>query len=211
MDFNSHLKKNLLVLFFLFTASGIHAQQKRIYIANDDHTDYLWSADERTYRKVFLDMLDYYIRKADSTINNKLPSELQSRFNCDGNFWLWTYEQNKTKAEVVKLIDKIKSGHISVPFNALVSCHGGTPAEAVLRGMYYAGSLERRFKLDLDLAVAMEIKHIQWGCPLSGLGLEQNTVGKASAVVLRNSVTVNWQIASTRSIGIRVWTAGRSY
>src|SRR5688500_6680297 len=108
MDFKSRQTQNLLVLFFLFMASNIHAQQKRIYIANDDHTDYLWSADERTYRNVFLNMLDYYIRKADSTINNKLPAELQSRFNCDGSFWLWTYEQNRTKAEVARLIDKIK-------------------------------------------------------------------------------------------------------
>jgi alpha-mannosidase len=143
-------------LSFVLPALAVHAQQKKIYIANDDHTDYLWSADERTYRNVFLSMLDFYIRKADSTINNGSPSEYQSRFNCDGNIWIWTYEQNKTHGEVLKLIDKIRSGHISVPFNALVSCHGGTPAEAVLRGMYYAGSLERRFKLDLDLAVVME-------------------------------------------------------
>lgn len=143
-------------LIFLLVAFNLGAQQKRIYIANDDHTDYLWSADENAYRKVFVNMLDYYIRKADSTISNGSPPEQQSRFNCDGNIWLWTYEQSKTQEEVSGLIDKIRSGHISVPFNALVSCHGGTPAEAVLRGMYYAGSLERRFKLNLDLAVAME-------------------------------------------------------
>ena len=60
----------------------------------------------------FLNMLDFYIRKADSTIDNGLPSDQQSRFNCDGNFWLWAYEQNKTPVDVSKLIDKIKSGHI---------------------------------------------------------------------------------------------------
>jgi alpha-mannosidase len=156
MKISYDLKVVSSALIFLLIAFGAKAQQKRIYIANDDHTDYLWSAGEDTYRKVFVNMLDYYIRKADSTISNGSPSELQSRFNCDGNIWLWTYEQSKTHGEVSRLIDKIRSGHISVPFNALVSCHGGTPAEAVLRGMYYAGSLERRFKLDLDLAVAME-------------------------------------------------------
>ena len=40
-----------------------------------------------------------YTRKADSTIEIGLPSDQQSRFNCDGTLWLWTYEQNKTQAE----------------------------------------------------------------------------------------------------------------
>ncbi|MEP7107936.1 MAG: glycoside hydrolase [Ferruginibacter sp.] len=160
MKITANIKFTLRIFcsLLLLLAMGIcgQAQQKRIYIANDDHTDYMWSADEITYRNAFVNMLDYYVRKADSTIKNGLPPDQQSRFNCDGNFWLWTYEQNKTRGELSGLIDKIKSGHISVPFNALVSCHGGTPAEAVLRGMYYAGSLERRFKLDLELAVTME-------------------------------------------------------
>lgn len=26
---------------------------KRIYLANDDHTDYMWSGDEETYKKAF--------------------------------------------------------------------------------------------------------------------------------------------------------------
>ena len=160
MKINSQIKFILKffcsILSFLITGLCGQTQQKRIYIANDDHTDYLWSADENTYRQAFINMLDYYIRKADSTIAIGLPSHLQSRFNCDGSFWLWIYEQNKTPTEVNALINKIKSGHISVPYNLVASCYGGMPAEAVLRGMYYAGSLERRFSLDLDLALAME-------------------------------------------------------
>ncbi len=151
------------VLLFLLAVSYPQAQQKRIYIANDDHTDYLWTADEEAYRKAFLKMIDYHIQKSDSSIANGFPADLQSRFNCDGSFWVWTYEQNKTQAEMSKLVEKIKSKHISVPFNALVSCHGGTPAEAVLRGMYYAGSLERKFGLDFDLAVAMENQTLPLG------------------------------------------------
>jgi len=50
----------------------------------------------------------------------------------------------------------VKSGHISAPLTALVSCYGGQPAEAVLRGMYYSGRLERRFDYRFRLAVAME-------------------------------------------------------
>jgi alpha-mannosidase len=150
------MKLFFCALWFFVGAVSLHAQQKRIYIANDEHTDYLWSANENVYRHAFVNMLDFYIHKADSTIAIKLPSDQQSRFNCDGSLWLWIYEQNKTPAEVNALIDKIKSGHISVPFNAVNSCYGGMPLEAALRGMYYAGSLERRFGLDIDLALAME-------------------------------------------------------
>ena len=45
----------------------------------------------------------------------------------------------------------------------LVSCYGGQPAEAVLRGMYYAGRLERRFGLRFSLAVAMENQTLPLG------------------------------------------------
>lgn len=58
---------------------------KRIYIAPDDHTDYLWSADEETHRQVFIEMLDYYLNLADATEKN--PPEHQSRWNCDGSLW----------------------------------------------------------------------------------------------------------------------------
>jgi len=135
--------------------------QKRIYIAPDDHTDYMWTADEETYRQAFLEMTDYYLRLADSTAN--LPPQNQSRWNCDGSFWMWAYEKNRPAADFQRLIDRIRSGHISVPLTALVSCYGATPTEAVLRGMYYAGSVERRFNLRFPLAVAMENQTLPYG------------------------------------------------
>ena len=49
------------------------AQQRKIYLAPDDHTDYMWSADEAGYRKAFLETLDYYIRLNDSTANESIP------------------------------------------------------------------------------------------------------------------------------------------
>jgi len=58
--------------------------------------------------------------------------------------------------EFQRLKNHVKSGHISAPLTALVSCYGGQPAEAVLRGMYYSGRLERRFDYRFRLAVAME-------------------------------------------------------
>ena len=106
-------------------------------------------------------MLDYYLDLADATQNN--PREHQSRWNCDGHFWLWVYEKNKPAAEFNRLIGRIRSGHISVPLNALAVCLGGAPTEAVLRGSYYAGQIERRYNLRFPLAYAMENQTLPFG------------------------------------------------
>lgn len=142
-----------LIALFLLELTAF-AQQKKIYIALDDHTDYVYTLDEEEHRKIFLETLDYYLNLADVTANN--PSEQQSRWNCDGNFWLWTYEKNKSQAEFERLMNRVRDGHISAPLNALVSTYGAQPSEAVLRGMYYPGSLERRYGVRFPLAVAME-------------------------------------------------------
>ncbi len=134
---------------------------KRIYLAPDDHTDYFWTADEDTYRQAFIEMLDYYLNLADATAN-ELP-EHQSRWNCDGSYWLWVYEKNKTATDFQRLISRIRDGHISAPLNALVVCLGGAPAEAVLRGMYYAGRLERQYNLRFPVAIAMENQTLPYG------------------------------------------------
>lgn len=141
----------------------MHASQetKRIYLAPDDHTDYFWSGGETAYRQAFLDMLDYYLDQADATQNN--PSDFQGRWNCDGSFWIWTYEKNRTPAQFARLVERIRDGHISFPLNALVVCLGGVPTEAVLRGMYYAGRLERRYNLRVRLAIAMENQTLPFG------------------------------------------------
>ncbi len=135
-------------------AQSVATPPVRLYLANDDHTDYMWTADADTYRRVFVEMLDHYSKLTDETIGN--PPPFQSRFNADGSLWLWEYERQKTPAEFAHLIDRIKSGHLSAPLNAVVSCYGAQPTEAVLRGMYYSGRLERRFGLRFTQAVAME-------------------------------------------------------
>ncbi len=130
------------------------AVTKRIYIANDDHTDYMWSGDDVQYRTAFIDMLDYYQSQAEATATN--PVDARSRFNCDGTMWLWEYEHHKTPAEFARLMGHVQAGDITVPLNTAVLCYGGSPAEAVLRGMYYAGRLERRYNMRLPLVEAME-------------------------------------------------------
>ncbi|MFM7202177.1 MAG: glycoside hydrolase [Myxococcota bacterium] len=150
-----------LLLSLCLHADPALAQDKRVYIALDDHTDYMWTADEATYQTTFLTTLDYYLNQADAT--SAEASAYQSRFNTDGTFWLWTYEKNKSTTEFERLISRVKSGHISVPMNALVSTYGGQPTEAILRGMYYAGSLERRYNLDLTQVHSMENQTLPYG------------------------------------------------
>ncbi|MEO6003659.1 MAG: glycoside hydrolase [Opitutus sp.] len=133
----------------------------RVYIANDDHTDYMWSADADTYDRVFVDLLDFHLKLADETAGN--PSPFRARFNTDGNFWLWNYEKQKTAAEFAHLMDRVKDGTIGSPLNTLVCCYGGQPLEAVLRGLYYAGRLERRFDLRFKLANATENQTLPLG------------------------------------------------
>ncbi len=137
------------------------AAQKRIYIAPDDHTDYFWTADDVTYRSAFLQMLDYYLTQTDNTAGNAPP--YQSRWNCDGTLWVWEYEHNRSAAQFQRLINRILDGHVSVPLNPLCVVLGGAPAEALLRGMYYAGSLQRRYGLDFPLAYAMENQTLPYG------------------------------------------------
>lgn len=128
--------------------------QKRFYIAPDDHTDYYWAADGNTYRQSFLTMIDYYLNKMDSTAGN--PSDQQMRWECDGSLWMWEFEHNRNQAQFDRFISRIQDGHMSVPLNALVLVQGGAPAEAVLRGMYYPGLIERRYDVRFPMAIAME-------------------------------------------------------
>ena len=101
------------------------AQQKRIYIAPDDHSDYMWATDEAGYKKAFLDMLDYYITLNESTASDTAP--YQSKWNCDGSFWVYTFRNNRTAPQFQKLINQIKQGKITVPLNTLVALPGVEP------------------------------------------------------------------------------------
>ncbi len=144
-----------IVIVFLSFISLLHAQPvKRLYLANDDHTDYMWTANEAKYDSAFVKMLDFYLNEIEATKSN--PSDFQARFNCDGNYYLKSYEKYRSPQQFSQLIEAIRSGHISSPLNMLVSCYGAQPTEAAIRGMYYAGQLERKYNLRFRLATSME-------------------------------------------------------
>lgn len=147
----------------LFTAQSSITAQKKFYIAPDDHTDYFWVADDTAYRQAFLTMLDYYLNRMDATQNN--PSDTQMRWNCDGSLWMWEFEKNRSSAQFERFINRIRDGHLSVPLNPLVLSNGGAPAEAVLRGMYYPGLIERRYNVRFPMAISMENQTFPYGLP----------------------------------------------
>ncbi len=144
----------LLLLAGLLAGATAAFAQQRIYIADDDHTDLIWSGTEAQYTTALPQMLDYYLDLADQTAT--LAPDFQSRFNADGSFWLWTYARNRTAQQYQRLIGRIRDGHITIPLQPLVLCYGTMPAEAVLRCMYYAGRIERQEGLNFELVSAME-------------------------------------------------------
>ncbi len=185
--------------------------EKRIYIAADDHTDYMWTADEQTYRDVFLETIDHYLALADQTDDR--PAEFQSRWNCDGLFWFREYEQNKSLEQVARLVRRIKSGHISVPMTVLVSCYGAMPAEAAIRSLYYGGQVERKYDLRLPMAVAMENQTLPMGLGMiwSGSGVKyswRGICGCASKIkdsASRRDHDVYWWVGKDGSRVLMKW------
>ncbi len=135
--------------------------QKRIYIAPDDHTDYMWSGNEAAYAKVLGDMSDLYLNEMDATATQ--PSAYQMKWNADGSFWMWNYQKNRTAAQFSRFMSRVADGHLTIPLNTMVSVYGGQPTEAVLRGMYYAGHMERAYNVRFPLALAMENQTLPYG------------------------------------------------
>ncbi len=76
------MRKLITSIVIFFVMGSLTAQQKKIYLAPDDHTDYMWTATEEEYRKAFLEMLDYYIELNEKTASN--PYHSQSKWNYDG-------------------------------------------------------------------------------------------------------------------------------
>lgn len=145
----------------LLLAAAPATAQQRVYLAPDDHTDYMWTLDEAAYDAAFVEMLDYYLDQSDKTAG--APKELQARWNCDGSYWLKVYERRRGAAALDRLMARVRDGHVSVPLTTLVSTYGAQPAEAVLRGLYYGGQLERRYDVRLPLAVAQENQTLPLG------------------------------------------------
>ncbi len=126
----------------------------RLYIANDDHTDYMWSGDESAHRRAFIRMLDYYMARAEATADRGWKN--QAKFKADGSYWFWEYERNRSRSDFERLMNHFRDGTILAPMTPLVLTYGAQGVESVLRGLYYTGRLERRFGVRFVLAQPME-------------------------------------------------------
>jgi alpha-mannosidase len=154
--------KTGVIILLLIVVQFTTIAQKRLYIANDDHTDYMWTADSAYYQNAFLTMLDWWMDHNDATATDPNPN-FRSKFTTDGSFWIRNYQKFGTAPQFNRLITQIRDGKITVPYTPLILTYGSMPAEAVLRSMYYAGQLEREYNLDLDMAYAMENQTLPLG------------------------------------------------
>lgn len=80
----------------LAMAAGAVAEPTRIYIAPDDHTDLMWSANEEQYLDYFGNALDQYLVQIADTA--AAPADQRMRWVNDGSIWLSTYEATRPAA-----------------------------------------------------------------------------------------------------------------
>jgi alpha-mannosidase len=133
----------------------------KIYLANDNHTDYGWNARTDVYDQSMAAEIDYYLAQRVLTATN--PSAEEARFNADCWWYLYLYERNRTSAEFEELIGAMRSGHITVPLNPFVELYGALPTEAAIRAGYYPGRIERRYGVEFLLGQDIENATIPWG------------------------------------------------
>ncbi len=168
------MKQKILftLILFICTKNIIVAQQNpnnfysdtsklHLYYANDTHTDVMWNNDEAGYEKMILEMSDWYLNLNGSAYNK--PYELKNKWNFDCSYWLWVLEHRTDSAYFGRVIQQIKDSLMSVPYNFVLPTFGATPAEAVIRGMYYSGYLERKYGIKIYTSTAQENTTIPLG------------------------------------------------
>ncbi len=163
----------LLLAVICWTAGEVNApgqSGKKIYLAPDDHTDFIWSASEADYYGYFQKMLSYHLDQIKNT--SKEPVGRQSKFTTDGTLWLKVFRDGSLKPEFdlsgkhdrfAELMQRHKEGNLTTPLTPLVCSWGGAPAEAVLRSMYFPGRLERQYDMRFRFAQALENQTLPFG------------------------------------------------
>jgi alpha-mannosidase len=152
-----HLNICFLIVSLIFnTGFNLESQEpvKHLYLGNDTHTDLLWNGDENEWYRYNLDMARFYLKLGEDTRNN--PPEARSKWNYDIAWTLYMMEKDSPGEFFTRIIDQIKNGQASVPFNFTLPVYGASTLESVLRSFYYGGYLERKYGLDLELAICQE-------------------------------------------------------
>lgn len=157
------MKKTLLFACLLFQTS-IFAQEvplKRLYLGNDTHVDLMYNGTEEKWSQLILEMSDFYLKLGESTVKEE-PAK-QSKWNYDCAYNLWVLENKTSPAYFQRIIAQIKNQQASVPYNFTLPLYGASTAESVLRSFYYGGHLERKYGIDVDIAVCQENATIPLG------------------------------------------------
>src|ERR1017187_8160435 len=84
--FKKSLSISIVLLFFSSYINIINAQS-RLYLANDDHTDFMWTASDTAYETAFVTMIDAWMANNNASSTN--PPDYQTKFDCDGSYWAW--------------------------------------------------------------------------------------------------------------------------
>ncbi|MBN1996136.1 hypothetical protein JW935_01205, partial [candidate division KSB1 bacterium] len=180
-----------VVLYIIFTLhAGAQEPVKHLYLANDTHTDFMWNGDEDEWYKYNMDMAEFYLKLGESTVNN--PPEARSKWNYDVAWTLYMIEKRAPEAFFKRILEQIKNGQASVPFNFTLAVYGASTLESVLRSFYYGGYLERKYGLNLDLAVAQENATIPLGLASlwAGSGARYSWKGVCNCATKINTVGV---------------------
>ncbi len=147
-------------LLAIFLCSSV-ANGHDVYMMNSNHTDYNWNATAAEYEAAMLAELDYYLAQIAATANH--PPEEQARYVPDCWWWLYLYQQYRSPAQFLELVEAIRSEHLTIPINPFVTLYGALPTEAAIRAGYYPAKIARQYDLELPLAEYRENHTSPWG------------------------------------------------
>ena len=177
-----NMLSSFVLIMFLCCFGTDLAVAHRVYLMNDNHTDYGWNDTTEHYDASMLSELDFYLDEIDRTSGN--PPAEQARFNADCWWYLYLYEKNRTPAQFQRLITAMRSGHITVPLNPFVTLYGAMPTEAAIRAGYYPGRIARQYEVSFNLAQDIENASIPWGLSSlwAGSGIDYTWKGVCNCV-----------------------------
>jgi alpha-mannosidase len=157
------MKPHILLFLFFLNTGFLFAQDtlKRLYMGNDTHTDLMYNGTEDKWYENNQKMADFYLKLGEETKNE--PPEARSKWNYDVAWTLYMLEKKTTPEYFARIIAQIKNGQASVPYNFTLPVYGCSNTESIIRSFYYGGYLQRKYGIDVSLAVCQENATIPLG------------------------------------------------
>ncbi len=150
-----------VVLFFSKNSAAQEVPLKRLYLGNDTHVDLMYNGTEEKWAQLILEMGEFYLKLGEST--STLEPRKRSKWNYDCAYWLWVFEHRTSPEYFQRIIAQIKNQQASVPYNFTLPIYGASTPEAIVRSFYYSGYLQRKYGIDVELAVCQENATIPLG------------------------------------------------